>query len=325
VALPAKGAAARKHHYVPQFYLRGFVGEKQMLLVFDRDTEQPYRSKPHGVAAQRDFNRVEVEGMDANAVEKLLSEFEGETAPHLDKVIANQSIADEKNKAAIVNLMAAMTMRNPKRRVAVGKIIENFTRSFLGKKENFDAYVADMKKQGEEVDLTIEEVRSGLAGVDLTPSKESIMAAEIDHHDHAAERLWNKKWQLVIASDDSGGFVTTDDPVTIRWTDGQEHADRPGLAENNSEIIFPLSTKLALRGRSEGEEVVVNADAAAVAEINSHVINNASRQVFAYDHSFKFARGEPVQLKSGATLNQDEQFLSSGKPAKSKIVALRAE
>jgi Protein of unknown function (DUF4238) len=325
VALPAKGAAARKHHYVPQFYLRGFVGEKDMLLVFDRETKEPYRSKPHGVAAQRDFNRIEVEGMDASAVELLLSEFEGETAPRLGKVIADKSISDEKNKAAIVNLMAAMTMRNPKRRKAMGKVVENFTRSFLGKKENFDAYVADNEKQGKEGNLTIEDVRNGLAGMDLTPSKESIMAAEIDHHDQAAERLWNKKWQLVIASDDSGGFITTDDLVTIHWTDGQEHADRPGLAENNSEIIFPLSTKLALRGRSDGEEGVVNADVGAVAKVNSQIINNASRQVFAHDHSFKFARGEPVELKSGATLNQDEQFLSAEKPTKSKIVPLRAE
>jgi hypothetical protein len=221
--------------------------------------------------------------------------------------------------------MAAMTMRNPKRRKAIGTVIENFTRSFVGKKENFDAYVAEVKKKGKEADLTIEDVRNGFAGMDLTPSKESIMAAEIDYHDQAAERLWNKKWQLVIASDDAGGFVTTDDPVTIRWTDGQEHADRPGLAENNSEIIFPLSTKLTLRGRSDGEEGVVNADATAVAKINSHIINTASRQVFAYDHSFKFARGEPVELKSGATLNQDEHFLLAEKPAKSKIVSLRAE
>jgi len=325
VALSVKGATARKHHYVPQFYLRGFIGEKDMLLVFDHETKKTYRSKPHGVAAQRDFNRVEVEGMDANAVEKLLAAFEGETAPHLETVIAKHSIADEKDKAAVINLMAAMTLRNPKRRAAIGKVIENFTLSFLGKKENFEAYVAEMKKQGRDVDLTLEQVRSGLAEMNFAPSKESIMSVEINHHDQAAERLWNKKWQLVIASDDSGGFVTTDDPVTIRWTDGQEHPDRPGLAENNCEIIFPLSTKLALRGSSEGEEGVVNADAATVARINSHIIDNASRQVFAHDHSFKFARGGPVELKSGATLSQDERFLSAGKPAEGKIVPLKAE
>jgi hypothetical protein len=316
----------RKHHYVPQFYLRGFVGEKDMLLVFDRETKEPYRTKPHGVAGQRDFNRVEVEGMDPNAVEKLLSEFEGEVAPHLDNAIAAKSIADEKDRAAIVNLMAAMTMRNPKRRNELGGVIDRFTRHFLEKKENFDAYAADMKKQGKEVEFSLEELRGELAAADFAPAKEGVMAIEIDQHDRATELLWRKKWQLVIAADDSGGFVTTDDPVCVRWTDRQEHADRPGLDEDDAEIIFPLSTKLAVRGRTEGDEGVVNADASAVGEINSHLINNASRQVFAYDHSFKFASGEPAVLKSGGTLNQDEQFLSDGKPAKDgTIVALKAK
>jgi hypothetical protein len=128
----------------------------------------------------------------------------------------------------------------------------------------------------------------------------------------------------VVAPDNSGGFVTTDDPVCIRWTVGQEHADRPGLAETNSEILFPLSPKLALRGRAEGDETVVNADAVAVAEINSHMIGNATRQVCADDHVFKYARGEPRELKSGATLLQDEDFMSAGKPAKdTRIVALK--
>jgi Protein of unknown function (DUF4238) len=183
-----------------------------------------------------------------------------------------------------------------------------------------------MRKNGKEVQFSLEELRGELAATDFTPTKEGVMAVEIDQHDHATELLWKKKWQLVIAADDSGGFVTTDDPVCVRWTDGQEHADRPGLAEKNAEIIFSFSTKLALRGRAEGDEDVVNADASVVGEINSHLINNASRQVYAYDHSFKFARGEPVALKSGATLNQDERFLSDRKSAKDgEVIAIKAK
>jgi hypothetical protein len=38
----------------------------------------------------------------------------------------------------------------------------------------------------------------------------------------------------------------------------------------------------------------------------------------------EFAQGEPRELKSGATLLQDEDFMSAGKPAKdTKIVALK--
>ena len=325
MAVAAKGAATRKQHFVPPFYLRKFVGAKDMLLVFDREKEETYRSKPPGVAAQRDFNRIDVEGMDPNAVEKVLSEFEGETAPRLDRVIANKSIADEADRSAMVNLMAAMTLRNPKRRRGFGTVIENFTKSFLGGKENYETYVADMKKAGKEPEFTLEELRRELAGATITAPKETIIGAEIDQHDPAAKRLWEKKLQLVVAPDSSGGFVTTDDPVCIRWTDGQEHADRPGLAEVNSEILFPLSPKLALRGRAEGEENVVDADAAMVAEMNSHLINNATRQVYADDHAFKYARSEPQELRSGATLLQDKKFLAAGKATKeNKVVALKS-
>jgi len=160
VALQAKGAAPRKQHYVPQFYLRKFTGAKDMLLVFDRDKKETYRSKPLGIAAQRDFNRIDVEGMDANAVEKVLSEFEGETAPHLDRIIANKSIADQGDRSAMVNLMAAMTLRNPKRRQAMGEVIGNFAKNFFSRKENYDKYVADMKKVGKEPEFTLEELRS---------------------------------------------------------------------------------------------------------------------------------------------------------------------
>ncbi|MCK1447703.1 DUF4238 domain-containing protein [Bradyrhizobium sp. 48] len=180
-----------------------------------------------------------------------------------------------------------------------------------------------MKAAGKQPEFSLRELRNELKNTNFAPSKEGIMAAEIDQHDHVTELLWNKKWQVMVASDDSGGFVTTDDPVTIRWTDGQEHADRPGIADPNSEIVFPLSNMLTLRGRPEGAEGVVTADAAMVAEINDQIIAGASRQVFAYNHSFKFARGE--EQRSGATLNQDEQFLQQKKPAgDSKVVALKA-
>ena len=89
------------------------------------------------------------------------------------------------------------------------------------------------------------------------------------------------------------------------------------------EILFPLSSELALRGRAEGEENVVNIDAASVAEINSHMIANATRQVYADDHAFKYARGESQELRSGATLLQDDNFILAGNRPDGKIVALK--
>jgi hypothetical protein len=71
----------------------------------------------------------------------------------------------------------------------------------------------------------------------------------------------------------------------------------PGFSLKETEIIFPLSTTLALRGSFEGEENVVEADATMVATINTLIISNAQNQVYAHDHSFKFMRENPMELR----------------------------
>jgi hypothetical protein len=71
---------------VPQFYLRGFVGEDGMLFVIDRPSKKSFRTPPKNVAAVRDFNRVDVAGMDPNAVEKALADFESKVAPELCRI-----------------------------------------------------------------------------------------------------------------------------------------------------------------------------------------------------------------------------------------------
>jgi hypothetical protein len=43
--------------------------------------------------------------------------------------------------------------------------------------------------------------------------------------------------------------VTTDDPICLRWADGLAHGGlSPGFDVEGTEVIFPLSTTLALRG-----------------------------------------------------------------------------
>lgn len=72
IAMAKEKSEPRRQHFVPQFYLRGFAGEKDQLFVVDRPSKKTFRTAPKNVAAERDFNRVEVEGIAPNAVEKAL-------------------------------------------------------------------------------------------------------------------------------------------------------------------------------------------------------------------------------------------------------------
>jgi hypothetical protein len=85
IAKEAAKAAPRKHHFVPQFYLRGFTGDNDQLFVVDRPSEKTFRTSPKNVAAERDFNRVDVEGLAPDAIEKALADFEGKVAPALER------------------------------------------------------------------------------------------------------------------------------------------------------------------------------------------------------------------------------------------------
>lgn len=71
------------HHYVPQFYLRRFVGRDGNLWVWDKTKDRAFASSPGSVAAETQFYRLhdfEAVGHDPLTMEKQFSEIEGEVA-----------------------------------------------------------------------------------------------------------------------------------------------------------------------------------------------------------------------------------------------------
>jgi hypothetical protein len=76
---------ARQHHVIPQCYLRGFTtkGKKSQLHVFDVGRCKRFMSSPRNVAGVRDFNRVEMDGVEPDAIEIAFSVPEGRLADAL--------------------------------------------------------------------------------------------------------------------------------------------------------------------------------------------------------------------------------------------------
>lgn len=142
----------RRQHFVPQFYLRGFAGEKDQLFVVDRPSKKTFRTAPKNVAAERDFNRVEVEGIAPNAVEKALAEFEGKVAPALERVRAAKSLANKEDRDAVMNMVCALAIRNPRQRATINDFVAELAQKImdvgLANEERWESQVAQMKKEG---------------------------------------------------------------------------------------------------------------------------------------------------------------------------------
>jgi hypothetical protein len=104
-------------------------------------------------------------------------------------------------------------------------------------------------------------------------AKEFNIAMEIEQHENLLQHLGARSWQILVAKERSGGFVTTDVPVCLRWSDGQNHGIyAPGFGVEGTRVIFPISTTLALLGSFEGQENVVEADMFMVGNLNCTVI-----------------------------------------------------
>src|SRR4051794_14841879 len=108
---------ARKHHYVPEMYLSGFVGRKGQCFGVDAERRRPFKSRPKGIAAQRDFNLIEAQGVPPDALEKELANFESVIALGIKRVRESATFGEDgKDREDIINLVTLLAVRNPRTR-----------------------------------------------------------------------------------------------------------------------------------------------------------------------------------------------------------------
>ncbi|CAN7587275.1 DUF4238 domain-containing protein [Pararhizobium sp. LjRoot238] len=106
------------HHFIPQFYLRGFSDavdrRKCQVFVFDQSTKKAFRTLVRNIGARRNFFRIDVAGFDPNHVEDGMAEIEGEIAPLLEEVVATKSFPSDAHFSSVMMLMGNVAVRNPR-------------------------------------------------------------------------------------------------------------------------------------------------------------------------------------------------------------------
>ena len=105
---------AKRHHYLPQCYLKGFSkpkkrGKVQAVQVYDRNGKT-FNTNIINIATKGGFNRIEVDGQSPDALEQGIAKFESDLAPAIARITESQSLADEKDKQLLLNLIAAASV-----------------------------------------------------------------------------------------------------------------------------------------------------------------------------------------------------------------------
>ena len=308
---------AKKHHYVPQMYLSGFANMAGKLYAVNAEERKCFRPRPANIAVERNFNTIEAEGVPPDALEKELAKLEGEIAPGIKRIRENASFGENgKDRDDAINLIALMALRNPRSRKDMGELYSQLVRAMLlmtfEEKARWEAWVEDRKKasqwpQDKPADYEghkqfVEEHINGLRVHQNFTLEMELNALEDVYHYFDA-----RKWRILKANEGSGGFVTTDYPVCFHREGGMNYGQQyaPGLGLSNDDVLIALSPKVALVGRLDGEENIVEVDKHTVASFNATVMGYAMKQIYARDDAFFYTRAAPQPLGTATTLLQD--------------------
>lgn len=309
-------AAPRKQHYVPQFYLRGFANQKGQLFVVDANERKKFITSPQNIAAKRDFNRVDAPGIEPDAVERALANFESNIAPGVEHVRKDAAFKDAADRNSVVNLICALALRNPRKRQNIdrfaGDTLQIMAEMTFASKERWESVLAQMKadgawKDGDETDYDTLKKMVDEKQFKFRLAKEFQVGLEIDHFDGMLPYFDARRWRIMKAKPNTGGFVTTDHPVCLRWSKAENRGQlfAPGYGLPDTDILFPLSSELGLIGRFDGNEDVVEADVFTVGSYNSTVMGCASSQIYSADDQYRYMRPFPEPFGRGFSLLDD--------------------
>jgi hypothetical protein len=132
--------------------------------------------------------------------------------------------------------------------------------------------------------------------------------SEMDTFDHALPLLFERKWVLMKAPEQSPGFITCDHPVCLSWSEPQKVRLPLGLKTKGTEILFPISPGLAVVGAFELDDGEADVNDAEVASANGTIILNAQRQVYSGREDFQYQIDQKQQPRPGSDLIADEAF-----------------
>ena len=286
-------AMPRKHHYVPQFYLRGFTvdGKRDgQLWILDKKAGRQWESTVKKSARQTDLYRVELkDGGDPASLEKILSVIEGMVAPILQQTIETQTLPEGQPFELLLNMVALMALRVPllisfSKHIA-SDLARQLNRDLVATPEAWKA--VDDRVRAEKTGLPevrYEEmkqfVESDEYSIDVDLGQNWLPQVMIDASRPMLFHLSRRRWYITVVAPDAPDLICSDNPVSLSPTPISISSQNVGFAMPGSLLLLPLSRRMVLVGSFEGIMLPNPASEKTVALINGATGRSAERYLF---------------------------------------------
>lgn len=272
----------RKHHYIPQFYLKGFAGAKGRLQQCERHAGKLVTSCVGDAAARKDFHRFEDtdSSFDPFAAEKLFAQVEGIQAQALQQALGKPWLLDTDPalRAEMLGFLQMMFFRVPK----VHEMLANATSKAL------EAGMRLMEKNGGFADMPAELKRhlKGRSVADVLRPKPKnwfliqSMLRYGNSHD-LYKLLWPRNVTVLVAKGFKR-FIAGDAAVAIYdRKHGGTAWKASGFASPTAEFSFPLSARVLMLVSHDIPSGVVKVSDDEVRQFNRRTIVWSERFLFA--------------------------------------------
>ncbi len=288
-------AKKRRHHYLPVFYLKGFVDphNEPYIWLYEKGNPDVRKATARNIAIEKDYySFITPEGnKDSETFENGLAKIECGVAPIFRK-IRIQNKLDDQERMLFSLFLALIMARVPNFRnnieQALGETAKRMNMILATDSGNFKAMIENLERDtGKKTGMPVDEFRKFIAegqyDIRATPQFALGMAAGI------AVKLipifFEMNWTFLETTGDHK-FVTSDNPLSyIDPTHDPKSFYGVGLSNKNVEVTFPISKDLMLLGmwkNFESDKILGNK---LVRDMNRRTVISALRFVFASQYS----------------------------------------
>lgn len=264
------------------------------MFAFDSETKKAFITRVRNVGSKRHFNRIEVDGVDPNALEDITAEAEAVFAEHLTDVIASRSFPTHDHFNSIMNLIANLSVRNPRLRSNMEGFEQDICKAImdvsLSSEEIWKSQIEQMREAGYPVkeDITYEDMRRfhESKAYDIVIDQTHLIGMEVSMIDPVLDCCARRNWCFVTALEGSQ-YITSDDPVALIWQDRDGHGPySPGHGLEKTIIFFPLCSELLLMGKFEASPKEMVHLPEQVVTTNTIIARHSTKQIYARDDTF---------------------------------------
>lgn len=212
----------KRHHYVPQFYLKNFANDKGQIWVYDRQTKKYRQQNVRDTAVQQHYYRIETkDGTHSTEIESFLAELEGNACTAIVKLERGETLTEDDRQYVAAYVALQMT-RVPDFEKSSNESQEKLIRKMF--KMSFHSVEATQKRL-DKLKEKIGEVSGEVSPEEMYEfiqqdrykmkfPRQNAIRSMLKLAEHTANYFIQMDW-LLLRAGGGGTFITSDNPYTL--------------------------------------------------------------------------------------------------------------